>query len=80
MSKKKDDPQGTLEIDGENAKSFGEAMERLEEILQRIEGEEIDIDQLGEELSEATGLLEVCREKIRRAETEVEQILEKLDE
>lgn len=59
---------------------FGAAMEELERILRRIEGEETDIDALAEELRRATQLLEVCRGKIRRAEVEVTQIVQSLEE
>lgn len=60
--------------------SFSQAMEQLEGVLHRIEGDEIDIDQLGTELGRAAKLLEVCRTKIRRAEVEVQQIVEKIEE
>jgi len=59
--------------------SFGDAIGKLEEILQKIEGEEIDIDELAGELKRAAGLLELCRGKIRKAEVEVNQIVENLD-
>jgi exodeoxyribonuclease VII small subunit len=62
------------------APSFREAMEELEAILGRIEGEEIDVDRLAEELRRAAQLLEVCRAKIRRAEVEVTQIVQGLEE
>ncbi len=58
---------------------FAEAMSRLEAILRRIESEETDIDRLAEELKHAAVLLELCRTKIKRAEVEVTQILERLD-
>ena len=70
------DPGGT----GGAAPSFGEAMEELEEILQRIEGEEIDVDRLAGELRRASQLLDLARDKIRRAEVEVTQIVQSLDE
>lgn len=60
------------------AASFGEAMAELEEILHRIEGEEVDVDRLAEELRRAAELLEVCRAKIRKAEVEVTQIVQGL--
>lgn len=60
--------------------SFSSAMEQLEGILKGIEDEEIDIDVLGRELERAAGLLELCREKIRRAEVEVTQIVQSLEE
>lgn len=60
--------------------SFGQAMEALESVLRRIEGDEIDIDLLGAELGRAAELLEICRKKIRRAEVEVQQIVEAIEE
>lgn len=60
--------------------SFSEAMEELESVLRRIEGDEIDVDQLGRELGRAARLLEICRGKIRRAEVEVRQIVEQIEE
>ena len=60
--------------------SFREAMDELEGILERIEGEEIDIDQLATELRRAAQLLDVCRGKIRKAEVEVTQIVQSLEE
>lgn len=64
----------------EEAPSFRQAMDELEGILERIEGEEIDIDQLAEELRRAARLLELCRGKIRRAEVEVSQIVQSLED
>lgn len=61
------------------APSFGAAMSELEAILERIEGEEVDVDRLAEELRRAAELLDLCRGKIRRAETEVTQIVQRLD-
>lgn len=63
-----------------DALSFSAAMEQLEAVLRRIEGEEIDVDELAEELKKAAVLLELCRGKIRKAETEVSQIVQSLEE
>lgn len=60
--------------------SFREAVDELEAILERIESEEIDIDQLATELRRAAVLLDLCRIKIRKAELEVTQIVQSLDE
>jgi exodeoxyribonuclease VII small subunit len=62
------------------APSFREAMDELEGILGRIEGEDVDIDRLAEELRRAAFLLELCRGKIRKAEVEVTQIVQSLEE
>jgi len=60
--------------------SFRAAMDELEGILERIEGEEIDIDALAEELRRAAQLLDLCRGKIRKAEVEVTQIVQSLEQ
>ncbi|HZF09162.1 MAG TPA: exodeoxyribonuclease VII small subunit [Thermoanaerobaculia bacterium] len=75
--KEKAAPAATPE---EAAPSFRASIDELESILERIEGEEIDIDRLGEELRRATYLLELCRGKIRKAEVEVTQIVQSLEE
>ncbi len=59
---------------------FGEAIEELEGILSQVEAEEIDIDELADQLKVAAELLELCRSKIRRAEVEVTQIVQALEE
>lgn len=58
--------------------TFSLALEELESILERIDSDDTDIDQLGDELRRATELLEICRGKIRRAELEVSQIVDRL--
>ena len=63
----------------EDTPTFSAALEELEEILQRIEGEEIDIDALASELKRAAELLDLARGKLRRAEVEVTQIVQSLD-
>lgn len=67
-------------LNSTDAPSFREAMDELEGILERIEGEEIDIDRLAEELRRAAQLLDLCRGKIRKAEVEVTQIVQSLEE
>ena len=73
MSKMSEPKQDDLEM------TFGEAISDLEGILQRIEAEETDIDELAGQLKRATGLLDLCRGKIRKAELEVSQIVADLE-
>jgi len=63
----------------EDTPSFTDALEELEQILQRIEGEETDIDALASELKRAAELLDLARGKLRKAEVEVTQIVQSLD-
>ncbi|MFN7942839.1 MAG: exodeoxyribonuclease VII small subunit [Thermoanaerobaculia bacterium] len=59
--------------------SFTVAIEELEAILARIENEEVDVDRLATELERAALLLELCRGKIRKAELEVTEIVQRLE-
>jgi exodeoxyribonuclease VII small subunit len=72
-----DEETSTVEEAGK-ALGFGEAMSELEAILRRVEGEEVDIDRLADELRRAAVLLELCRSKIRRAEVEIAQVVHQL--
>lgn len=73
------EPTPSITQTAEAPLSFREAMDELEGILERIEGEEIDIDRLAEELRRAAQLLDLCRGKIRKAEVEVTQIVQSLE-
>ncbi len=59
---------------------FSEALLEIESILRRVEGDDVDIDELATELERAATLLEICRAKIRRAEGEVQQVTSRLVE
>ena len=58
---------------------FTAAIRELEGILAGIESEEVDLDRLAEELKRAAELLDLCRAKIRKADLEVSQIVQKLE-
>jgi len=55
--------------------SFGEAVTEVEEILARLEDDEVDIDLLGQEVARAVALLQVCREKLTKTEGEVRDLV-----
>lgn len=56
--------------------TYTEAMKKLEAIIAKIESNELDIDQLGENLQEAQKLIKFCREKLYKADTEIKKMLE----
>ena len=58
---------------------YGEAAERLEAILTRIEEGQVDIDELSSLVEEAARLVTLCREKIHAAEIQVRTITEQLE-
>ena len=55
---------------------YQKAVKRLDEILQRIENEEIDVDELSDSVKEAVGLIKLCKTKIEKAEMEVKQVVD----
>lgn len=59
---------------------YGKAIKRLEEIVVRIESEEVDVDELAEQVKEAVNLIKVCKNKIEKAELEVKEVVEDFDE
>ena len=56
--------------------TYEQAMKRLEEIVTRIDSNELNIDSLGESLKEAQELIKFCREKLYKADGEIKKILE----
>ncbi len=56
--------------------TYIEAMKRLEAIVARIESNELDIDELGDNLKEAQKLIKYCREKLYKADVEIKKMLD----
>ncbi|MCF2594591.1 exodeoxyribonuclease VII small subunit [Bacteroides caecigallinarum] len=56
--------------------TYTEAMKKLEMIVAKIEGGELDIDQLGENLQEAQKLIKFCKNKLYKADEEIRKMLD----
>jgi len=59
---------------------YSKSIKRLEEILEKIEHEEIDVDELAAHVKEAVSLIKVCKDKINKAELEVKKVVDGFDE
>jgi exodeoxyribonuclease VII small subunit len=59
---------------------YSKAIERLEEIIKKIENDQIDIDDLSEKVKEAVVLVKLCKGKIEKAELEVKEVVQAFDE
>jgi exodeoxyribonuclease VII small subunit len=59
---------------------YNKALKRLEEIIGKIESEEVDVDELSENVKEAVVLIKVCKNKIEKAETEVKKVVDGFDD
>ncbi len=55
---------------------FSKAIKKLDEIITKIENEEIDVDELSDQVKEAVQLIELCKKKIEKAEMEVKRVVE----
>lgn len=58
---------------------YSKAVEKLDEIIAKIESESIDVDELSVKVKEAVELIKVCKTKIEKAELEVKKVVENLD-
>ena len=60
-------------------KSYGEAMERLNSILESIDESEVPIDELADKVTEASDLLKTCKGILGATEAKVKNVLDSLD-
>lgn len=56
--------------------TYEQAMKRLQTIVSQMESGDMDIDALLTNLKEAKQLIDFCRNKLTRVETDVKKILE----
>ena len=52
------------------------AVQELEEIVDKMENDELDIDQLSEQLKRAKTLVKLCKDKLTKTDEEIKKLLE----
>ena len=60
--------------------TYSEAMAEIEEILEKIENEELDVDELAEKVKRVSTLLKFCKDKLTKTNEQVEQILKEMED
>lgn len=55
---------------------YEEAVRQIEDIVSRMENDELDIDSLSAELKTAQKLIKMCKDKLQKTEDDVKKILE----
>ncbi len=60
--------------------TYSEAMAEIEEILEKIENEELDVDELAEKVKRVSVLLKTCKDKLTKTNEQVEQILKEMED
>lgn len=60
--------------------TYEKAIEELEEIVAKIESEEIPVDELAEKVKRAGELIKICKTKLYKTEEEVKNVLSEIAE
>ncbi len=60
--------------------TYKEAIAEIEEILEKIENEELDVDELSEHVTRVSALIGICKDKLHKTEAEVEKILKDMNQ
>ena len=58
--------------------SYKEAMTEIEEIVAKLENNQLDIDELSEKVKRVSELIAYCKSKLHETEEEVENILKSI--
>lgn len=56
---------------------YEEAVRQLEAIVEKLENNELDIDELSTELKKAQQLISLCKDKLTKTDAEIKKILDK---
>lgn len=59
--------------------TYKEAITEIEEILALIENNELDVDELSEKVKRVSQLINLCKDKLKNTEEEIEKILREMD-
>ena len=54
---------------------YEQAVSELEEIVDKMERDELDIDQLSEQLKRAKVLVKLCKDKLTKTDEEIKKLL-----
>jgi len=60
--------------------TYNEAILEIEEILQKIESGELDVDELTDKVKRVAYLLETCKKKLKSTESEIQKVIDGLEE
>ena len=55
--------------------NYEAAVKELEEIVSKIENDELDIDQMSVQLKRAQELMKLCKDKLTKTDEEIQKIL-----
>ncbi len=60
--------------------TYKEAITEIEEIIEKIDNRELDVDELSKNVNRVSELLKICKTKLHKTEEDVKSILNDIDE
>lgn len=58
------------------SKKYSEAIAEIEEIINKIETRDLDVDELAENVKKVSALIKICKDKLLQTEEEIQKILD----
>lgn len=55
---------------------YEEAVSRLEEIVKKMENDELDIDQMAQKLKEAQQLIRLCKDRLTKVDADIKAVMD----
>lgn len=55
---------------------YEEAVSRLEEIVMKMENDELDIDQMAQQLKEAQQLIKLCKDRLTKVDADIKAVMD----
>ena len=54
---------------------YEDAIRQLEDIVEKLENNELDIDEMSKQLKKAQQLIKLCKERLTKTDAEIQKIL-----
>ena len=59
--------------------NYKKSLEEIEEIVNKLETEDVDVDELAEMVKKASQLIKKCKEKLKSTGDDLEKVIDELD-
>ena len=56
--------------------NYEDAVKRLEEIVKKMENDELDIDQMAQQLKEAQQLIKLCKDRLTKVDADIKAVMD----
>lgn len=63
-------------MDKKETLKYEEAVRQLEDIVSKMENDELDIDQLSSQLKQAQQLVKLCKDKLTKTDADIKKLLD----